>query len=181
MPIRPQEPPSVVLDTNVTLDWLLFQDPAGVAIGQQIEAGHALWLATEAMTLEFGRVWPRMPLQPYVQRRERTAAQSSIGQTGATPLTTPFWTLAWTRARLLPPAPAHPTWRCRDTDDQPFLDLAWQQRATLITKDQDLLSLRRRAAAAGLRICTPGQWLDTPATVDQESQQADMRAPVNRA
>ena len=48
--------------------------------------------------------------------------------------------------------------RCRDRDDQPFLELAQACRARcLITKDRDLLMLARRLGPmAGFAITTPG-------------------------
>lgn len=48
---------------------------------------------------------------------------------------------------------------CRDPDDQVFLDLALAQQASwLLTHDRDLLHLRRRASAFGLRILPPHEW-----------------------
>jgi putative PIN family toxin of toxin-antitoxin system len=150
--MSPQVPPSVVLDTNVILDWLLFQDPSGVAIGQHIGQGRCHWLATPAMQHEFTAVLQRPALQPYLARLAQASGLDTQAGTG--------FESAWRAATVLAPAPPHPTWRCRDSDDQMFLDLAWHQRAdALLTKDRDLLALRRRAAASGLRICTPSEWL----------------------
>jgi putative PIN family toxin of toxin-antitoxin system len=49
---------------------------------------------------------------------------------------------------------------CRDTDDQKFIELAYQSGATmLITKDKALLKLARKTHKAGLfQIVTPEAW-----------------------
>jgi predicted nucleic acid-binding protein len=45
---------------------------------------------------------------------------------------------------------------CRDTDDQHFLALAYHARADgLLTKDRQLLRLRKRAARFGVTIVSP--------------------------
>jgi predicted nucleic acid-binding protein len=50
---------------------------------------------------------------------------------------------------------------CRDTDDQKFIELAYQSGAAmLITKDKALLKLARKTQKAGLfQIVTPEAWL----------------------
>ncbi len=49
--------------------------------------------------------------------------------------------------------------RCRDPDDQPFIDLAVQHGAQLISRDLAVLKLARRARTRGAEILTPQQWL----------------------
>jgi predicted nucleic acid-binding protein len=58
------------------------------------------------------------------------------------------------------PQPWPPLPRCRDADDQKFLELACAGNASvLLTRDDALLSLRRRTLRAGLfRICSPGAY-----------------------
>ena len=55
---------------------------------------------------------------------------------------------------------------CRDTDDQKFIELAYQSGATmLITKDKALLKLARKTLKAGLfQIVTPEGWLAMQST-----------------
>lgn len=135
-------PPTWVLDTNIVLDWLLFRGEHGVAIGQQLAAGQATWLATDAMRTEFTQVLARPSLARWPAPDAEQVAH------------------AWALATWCPDAPLHPRLRCRDADDQGFLDLALAQRAdALLTQDKDLLSLRRRAAALGLTIVSPAEWL----------------------
>lgn len=48
--------------------------------------------------------------------------------------------------------------RCRDTDDQPFLALAYHAAATaLVTKDKALLKLRRKAKKFDVTILRPSE------------------------
>ncbi len=53
------EPPSVVLDTNVVLDWLLFGDPSVQALAAAVTQRRVRWLATAAMHDEFAHVLGR--------------------------------------------------------------------------------------------------------------------------
>ena len=46
---RDRPPPEVVLDTNVVLDWLLFEDSNAMPLGAAIEAGAAIWIGTSSM------------------------------------------------------------------------------------------------------------------------------------
>ena len=63
------------------------------------------------------------------------------------------------------PADVRSPMRCRDTDDQTFLDLAHHKQATLLlTLDRDLLKLRKRAASFGLHIVQPAK-LSLPITM----------------
>jgi putative PIN family toxin of toxin-antitoxin system len=52
--------------------------------------------------------------------------------------------------------------RCRDRDDQKFLELAYQAKAVaLLTRDDELLRLARRAKRDGLfAILKPNAWRD---------------------
>ena len=52
-------PPGAVLDTNVALDWLLFDDPAVASLAAAVSAGHVRWLATVAMRDEMADVLRR--------------------------------------------------------------------------------------------------------------------------
>ena len=62
----------------------------------------------------------------------------------------------WRQATLLAPVGPRHRWRCRDADDQKFLDLSFAYGAKwLLTRDRDLLSLARRTHIDGLTIVTP--------------------------
>lgn len=123
----------LVLDTNVLLALWLFQDPGLQPLRLALAEGRVCWYATAAMLEELalvaGRAYP-------------TRFQASPE-------------LAAPPARLVD-APTNPApWRCRDAADQKFLDLAWALQLPLWSRDRDLLSLRRRGAARGLRIEAP--------------------------
>lgn len=122
--------PSVVLDTNATLDWLVFRDKSAAALGTAIEANQLIWLATPAMRREFDEVLSREALKPW-RSRDRTAAA------------------AWQQlAQMSEVEPLPGPLRCRDPDDQVFIDMTLHCRcAWLFTRDRALLELALRARA----------------------------------
>lgn len=131
--LEPHPVCDLLLDTNVVLDLWLFQDPRLQRLREGLATGRCRWLATAAMLEELGHVRERE-----FTRRYRASPE----------LTVP--------PALLVASPANPApWRCRDGDDQKFLDLAWQLKRPLWTRDRDLLSLARRAAKLGLSVETP--------------------------
>lgn len=143
-PSVPQvDSPVVVLDTNVLLDWLVFDDAHAAPWATALLAGRIRWLATEPMQEEFQRVLSYEPLAARLQHRP--AAEN-----------------AWARlANLIPPPAAGPL-ICGDPDDQKFIDLAVAHKAKwLLTKDRELLHLARRAVAFGVRVLPPAQWSES--------------------
>jgi predicted nucleic acid-binding protein len=54
---------------------------------------------------------------------------------------------------LLAPAPKA-KWICKDPDDQQFIDLAVQHKATLLSKDQAVLCMAKRLLTAGAVVQT---------------------------
>lgn len=129
----PQPTGDLLLDTNVVLDLWLFQDPRLARLRECLAQGRCRWWATAAMLAELAHV------------RERAFASRY----------TPSPELQAPPARLVEPPGQPAPWRCRDPEDQKFLDLAWQLRQPLWTRDRDLLSLAKRAARQGLVIETP--------------------------
>jgi putative PIN family toxin of toxin-antitoxin system len=137
------ETPFVVLDTNVVLDWLVFDDVAVQPLAQALTEGRLRWVATPAMLDEFSHVLHRPGLERWLARRQQalTFAAASAERADMAPL---------------PPARAL---RCDDPDDQKFIDLAlaWPAR-WLITRDKALLRLARAAAPLGTTVCLPSTW-----------------------
>lgn len=131
--------PAVVLDTNVLLDWWVFRNPRVAPWCDEVQAGRILWLACPRMRQEFERQLGR----DLLSRWAPDAAAALAGFDA--------------HALLLPePPPAPGTLRCRDADDQVFLDLALAHQAKwLLTHDRDLLALARRARRLGLEIRAP--------------------------
>ena len=136
--------PSLVLDTNIVLDWLVFRDPSCHALGAAIEAGAVRWLAAEALRQECDHVLAR-----------GVAADRSPDLEALDGM--------WQRhAHILPAAPppaSYPPCRCTDPDDQKFIDLALHTGARwLLSRDRAVLKLAGRARRAGLLILPPTRW-----------------------
>ncbi|HEU4627259.1 MAG TPA: putative toxin-antitoxin system toxin component, PIN family [Steroidobacteraceae bacterium] len=134
----------LVLDTNVVLDWLVFED-AGVATLRQGIADRRIAVITYELALaEFRRVlsYPQLQLEP--ARREALfetyRATASIAKVPD----------GYSRTDLKLPA-GFP--RCRDPDDDHFLALTHHAAAdALVSKDKAVLKLRRRARKFGVTI-----------------------------
>lgn len=135
-------PPACVLDTQVLLDWLVFDDPRMRGWSRAITTGRLHWLSCAAMQAEALRV----AHDPAIARRASPAPMESL-----------LREVFATYARTVPPPVPSSRLRCRDKDDQMFIDLALAQSARwLLSRDHALLDLRRRAAAVGLYIVAPG-------------------------
>ena len=134
--------PMVVLDTNVVLDWLLFQDQEAAPLGGALEQGHLRWVTCARMREEFERMLHSASLCKWNPNSER--------------LLTLFdrYTLPQPE-----PKPTPSRLRCEDADDQVFVDLAVASGARwLLSHDKAILRLRRRMPSAGPVICKPRDW-----------------------
>ena len=148
---------TLILDTNVVIDWLVFDDvymrPLRDAVAQRLVAV----LTSPPATAELQRVlgYPILKLDP-----ARQADIFSRYAAAATPAVLPD-NFSLSNLQLPPQFPL-----CRDADDQHFLALAWHSRATLLaTRDKALLKLRKRAARFGVTI------VDVPALISQVGAQ----------
>lgn len=146
MPDSPQAehpdagPTPAVLDTQVVLDWLWFDDPRVAALGAAVRSGSLRWIWTLAMRDELAHVLPRL--------------RPSASGTSCEHVLTLATSLANT---ICPPRPT--PLRCTDPSDQKFIDLALSvPRAWLFSRDRAVLKLARRAAPLGCRIVEPGRW-----------------------
>jgi uncharacterized protein len=133
----------VVLDSNAVLEALAFQDPRMQPLWTAVTRREVNLLASPYMRLELAQVLQR----EMFQRR----AWSTMGILAAYDQ----------NARGVPDAAGSaPALRCRDKDDQAFLDVALAHHARwLVTRDKDLLSLARRADKLGLAILRPEHWV----------------------
>jgi putative PIN family toxin of toxin-antitoxin system len=131
----PADAPLLVIDTNIVLDLLVFEDPAVVPLRDAVHQGRVVWLATAAMRDEFERVLG------YAQIARRLVARKLPVQD----LLAQFD--HWSRAVS---QPARAPVRCGDPDDQIFVDLAVAHQAHLLSKDALVLRLRKRLAALGV-------------------------------
>ncbi|MDO9286846.1 MAG: putative toxin-antitoxin system toxin component, PIN family [Aquabacterium sp.] len=137
------DPAWVVVDTNAWLDLLLFNDPGAQPLQRALQAGRLRAVATAPMLDELADVltrpfvadWPIAAVQVLAQARVLCHLVDAV------------------------PVPDRPAPRCRDRDDQKFIDLAWAWPAHwLISRDRALLTLARPASPRGLHITTPAGW-----------------------
>jgi len=136
----------VVLDTNAVLDLWAFADVRVQVLRAALQAGELDWVGTPGMRLELQHVLARGVGAGYGASPEAALAQWDR------------WVQPWPQAE---PRPIQHRLRCRDVDDQKFLDLALASRSKwLLTSDKGLLSLSRHAARWGLQIYTPQAWTD---------------------
>lgn len=136
------DPPRLVLDTHVWLDLLLFHDPRVERLGCELRAGHVVAVMDGRMRDELVRVlgYPAFGLDATCQA-DIACAVSRL----ATAVETPAITGA------LP--------RCRDPDDQMFVEVAVAcGAAALLSRDDALLRLSRRMRALGVEVATPSAW-----------------------
>lgn len=131
--------PLLVIDTNIVLDLLVFEDPAQAALRDAVQQGRVVWLATQAMRDELERVLTYPQVARRLLARHRTD-QEVLAHFDS-------------RSRRVPPAARAPV-RCRDPDDQIFIDLAVAHRAELLSKDALVLRLRKRLAALGVVVAS---------------------------
>jgi uncharacterized protein len=131
----------LVLDTNVWLDWLVFDDPEVAPLRAAVEQGRARVFIDAACEAELARVLA-YPLGRLSLDAAAQAASLAECRRAASP------------AAGAPHECALPS--CRDPDDQKFLELARDCGADLLlTKDRALLELARRTP---FRIVTPRAW-----------------------
>jgi predicted nucleic acid-binding protein len=128
---------NVVLDTNVWLDWLVFDDPSTRSLHTAALSGGLVLLASAATRAEWLDVIERSVFG--LERQARDAVVAVYERHAI--------------LRELPPAlgsagsgRAGPALVCRDPDDQKFLELAVASEAPfLVTRDRALLDLARLA------------------------------------
>lgn len=137
---------AAVIDTNIWLDWLVFDDPSVIPL----RCSDLLIYASSSMRAELADVLTRSRFGLADEQQQACLATfdariSVCEQPGASV------------TRL----------RCSDTDDQKFLELAIACRAPLLlTKDKALLSLARHARRMHrLQILTASAWADGTARV----------------
>lgn len=127
----------IVLDTNIALDLLVFDDPACAALREALHSGRCRWLASAAMRVELARVLGYPAVVSQLARRGRMADAVLAA-----------FDAAITRVPEPPRAPCV----CEDPDDQVFIDLAVAHRAQLLSKDRAVLLTRRRMAELGVAV-----------------------------
>lgn len=125
-----------VLDTNVVLDLLLFDDPATPPLQEALQAGTLQWIATPVMREELARVLAYPHIVPRLAHYQLSADAVLA---------------AFDRqVQLVDVAPRAPL-ICKDPDDQKFIDLALAHQAQLLSKDHAVLRLKKRLLAQGVQ------------------------------
>jgi predicted nucleic acid-binding protein len=136
----------VVVDTNIVLDVLVFEDPGVQPLREALQAG-GRWCVTPAMRAELQRVLD----YPMIARRRAQRGLSLDDVMAAFD--------AWAE---LHPVAAKAPYTCKDPDDQGFVDLACALGIDLISKDNAVLALHKRLLR--LRVTVRRRW--TPADGD---------------
>ena len=140
----PAPRPCAVIDTQSVLDWHYFGNPSCGQWLESLAAGRWHWIATAAMRDELAHVLARG-----IPGRSGPSAQQVLAAFDQ-----------WADVRPAPTPPLGGWPRCRDPDDQKFIDLALLGGATwLVSRDKAVLKLARRCRAqAGLVVTPPHLW-----------------------
>ena len=127
---------TIVLDTNIVLDAFLFNDPAAEPVRQALAKQELRWLATQPMRDELVRVlaYPKI------------AARLAYYKLSASDVLARF-----DKHTHMVEVAAKASVTCSDADDQKFIDLAVQHSALLLSKDKDVISMKKRLIAQGIR------------------------------
>lgn len=128
----------IVIDTNIALDLLVFDDPGCASLGAALAAGELRWLATAAMRDELARVlgYPLITARLAATGRDAGAVLAAFDA----------------RTEYVEGVPPRAACVCSDPDDQVFIDLAVVHRARLLSKDRAVLSMRKRLAPWGVEV-----------------------------
>jgi putative PIN family toxin of toxin-antitoxin system len=126
----------MVLDTNIVLDALVFDDPTAQPLKQALASKRIQWLATLAMRDELSRVlgYPKIMARLAFYKLEAEQVLAQFDE----------------QARVVH-VPAKAGVTCRDPDDQKFIDLAVAHKATLLSKDRAVLCMKKRLSTLGVR------------------------------
>ncbi|MEO7243512.1 MAG: PIN domain-containing protein [Variovorax sp.] len=127
----------VVIDTQIVLDLLLFADASTWALRLALDAGMARWLATSDMRSELARVLGYASMQQVLHRRTLHAHEVLD---------------RFDQGTCLVAAAAPAEARCRDADDQCFIDLAVAYRARLLSRDRAVLALQKKLGLVGVAV-----------------------------
>ena len=142
MSVVAEDKPIYILDTNIWLDWLIFTNDTLDDLKAAHANGELNIIYTAPMKAEFADVISRPQFK--LSEMQQQAALTQIS--------------AVAKESECLDKPSIPI-RCKDKDDQVFIDMALAHRADwLISKDKHLLTLKNRAAKQNLRIGTIDEW-----------------------
>ena len=133
--------PAVVVDTQVVMDWLVFNDPRVSPLVAALTSGALRWLVAPAMRDEIRHVLGRGVAARYSPDLAFIEAQFDA------------------HSETVDMVEPSPRLVCRDPDDQKFIDLALARSARwLVSRDKALLTLAKRAKLRGLLVLKPELW-----------------------
>ena len=146
-------PIRLVLDTNVVIDWLVFDDPFMNPLRHGVRDARIQVLTHPPAVDELKRVlgYRQLKIEPTRQQEifARYEAQTTV-------VTMPA---GFSTKQLMMPG-GFP--RCRDRDDEPFLALAFHAKAdVLASRDNAVYGLKSRAAKFGVTILNVQQLIAT--------------------
>ena len=126
----------IVLDTNIVLDVFVFNDSAAEPVRQALTNKELNWLATLPMRDELARVlaYPKIAARLAYYKLVAGDVLARFDQ----------------HTHLVDVAPKAAV-TCSDADDQMFIDLAAQHQCLLLSKDRDVLAIKKRLLAHGIR------------------------------
>lgn len=136
--------PCAVIDTQSVLDWQFFANPVCGDWLAGLQAGTWGWIATPAMRDELAHVLGRG-----IRGRWSTPTAQVLAVFDQ-----------WAEILPVPVVPWGGWPRCRDPDDQKFIDLALTCGARwLVSRDKAVLKLARHCRErSGLTVVPPEQW-----------------------
>jgi putative PIN family toxin of toxin-antitoxin system len=134
----------MVLDTNVVIDWLVFNDPFMDPLRHGVRDRRVTVLTHPPAIDELKRVlaYPQLKLNP---GRQQEVFSRYLSGTSVVAMPAGF-----SAKQLMLPG-GFP--RCRDRDDEPFLALAFHSKAdALASRDNAVFGLKARAEKFGVTI-----------------------------
>jgi len=131
------DPGWIVIDTNVALDLWVFKDPRTDSVQQALKRGEIFWIATAAMREELKRVLAYAHIHQRLENLQLSTEE----------VLTDFDALV----HMKDEAP-RAVYRCKDEDDQKFIDLAVQHSAPLVSKDKCVLTMKNRLKRLGVNV-----------------------------
>lgn len=139
MPAFDSTLPRFVFDTNIILDFFVFEDPGCRHFLQAPREGRILSFCTPSTLEELRLVLSRSLFSLPSEEQEKILTN-------------------WKALSVTLEDISQEALKCRDSDDNKFLDLAFQVKpCTLVSKDKLVLRVRSKARKFGITICRPDQ------------------------
>ena len=146
------KPLRLVLDTNVVIDWLVFDHPFMRPLRDGVGSGNVMVLTHEPAVIELQRVLG------YRQLKLDAARQADVFRRYHEQTLSFEMPADFSLKQLLLPG-GFP--RCRDRDDEHFLALAYHAKAdALVSRDNAVYGLKARAAKFGMTIMNVPQMIE---------------------